>query len=487
VHGGELRRSGNKQASTEKKVINEPSADLPEPNFKSKDGSFSILVTGIGGTGVVTIGQTLAVAAHLEGFYSSNLDVTGLSQKYGSVHSHIKLASKPEQLHATRIAAGEADTLVGCDLIVSAGDESTARMAEKTGGVVCTDMVPTSDFTRDPNWSADSADLFERVKASCGGDIRGFDALRLARQLLGDSIGANMFLLGAAWQQGGIPISLQAIERAIELNGVAVEMNKRALRWGRQAIVDPAAVERAATPASHENTTRVVSLNRPRLEALDDIVNHRRVLLNEYAKNDKLSQRFTERVERISAIESGNQKDHDQSLAKTVARNYAKLLAHKDEFEVARLYASEEFRQELASNFQGDYKLRFHVAGGPFGKRDKTTGKLQKVEVGPWLQTAFNVLARCRGLRDTFLDPWRNSDERRLARKLLTDYESDLDLIEKSLSTGNFEAALQLAAWPDTVRGYGHIRQTHADAAMKERSRWQQAMNNPEPSSLRAA
>jgi indolepyruvate ferredoxin oxidoreductase len=235
------------------------------------------------------------------------------------------------------------------------------------------------------------------------------------------------------------------------------------------------------------NTARVVNLNRPRLESLDDIVSHRRALLTEYAKGDKLSRRFTERVERISAVESGNLKDSKQLLAKTVARNYAKLLAHKDEFEVARLFTGEEFRRELATNFQGDYKLRFHVAGGPFGKRDKTTGKLQKVEVGPWLQTAFRFLAGCRGLRNTFLDPWRNSDERRLASQLLTDYESDLATIEKSLTAGNYEAAVQLAAWPDAVRGYGHIRQTHADAAMKDRKRLQQAVNNPQASSLRAA
>lgn len=487
VHGGQLKRAAKQPADQQATQQSAPAINLPEPQLPALDGSFSIMVTGIGGTGVVTIGQTLAVAAHLEGLYSSNLDVTGLSQKYGSVLSHIKLAPAPAMLHATRIASGEADTLVGCDLIVSAGDETIERLAGKTGGVVCTDMVPTSDFTRNPDWSANTTELFARITDQCGRPVQGLDALRLARALLGDSIGANMFLLGAAWQQGGIPISLQAIERAIELNGVAIDMNKRAFQWGRQAIVDLPAVERAAAPASHDNTARVVSLNRPRLDALDDIVSHRRAMLTEYARGKSLAQRFTEQVERISAIESGNPRNKQQMLSKTVARNYAKLLAHKDEFEVARLFSSEEFRQELATTFDGDYQLRFHVAGGPFGKRDNATGKLKKTEVGPWLQTAFKWLSRFRGVRGTVLDPWRNSDERRLAQQLLADYEKDLALIEKSLTAGNYDAALELAAWPEAVRGYGHVRQAHADAVYKQRPAMQQALGNPGPSNLRAA
>ncbi|MGB7302900.1 MAG: indolepyruvate ferredoxin oxidoreductase family protein [Burkholderiaceae bacterium] len=487
VKGGGLKKSGAKSSDGKPTIDESGFGELPDPVFSTPTESFSILVSGIGGTGVVTIGQTLAVAAHLEGLYSSNLDVTGLSQKYGSVLSHIKLAPQPSMLHATRIAKAEADTLVGCDLIVSAGDEAMERLSEKTRGVICTDMVPTSDFARDPNWTADTEDLIGRVTRQCGGEIRSFEALRLARVLLGDSIGANMFLLGAAWQQGGIPISLKAIDRAIELNGVAIEMNKRAFRWGRRAIVDPQAVERASTPATHEKSSRVVSLNRAKLDTLDDIVNHRQELLTAYA-NRSYAQRFTSRIEKISAVEAGIPGQKKQQLAKSVARYYAKLLAHKDEFEVARLYTSEEFKQELASTFDGDYKLSFNVAGGPFGKRDKATGQLRKVEVGPWLMTAFKWLARFRGIRGTLLDPFRHSDERRLARQLLVNYEQDLTVIETSLNADNYETALRLASWPDEVRGYGHVRKAHADAAARTREKLLGQMKQPvKKPSLQAA
>ena len=477
VHGGELNKSGVKSKPNAK--VNESElGEPPTPQFNAPDKSFSVLVSGIGGTGVVTIGQTLAVAAHLEGLYSSNLDVTGLSQKYGSVLSHIKFASHPSQLHATRIAAGEADTLVGCDMIVTAGTEAIDRLSANTKGVVCTDMVPTSDFSRNPDWTADTDAMLEKVQNACGNSIKSFEALRLARALLGDSIGANMFLLGAAWQQGGIPISLDAIERAIELNGIAIEMNKSAFRWGRQAIVDPQAVERIAAPASRDGGSRVVTLQRPRLDTLDDIVNHRRELLTAY-KSKNYAQQYTSRIEVIGAAESSTSRGSQQALAKSVARNMAKLMAHKDEFEVARLFSSEDFQQELRANFTGDYKLRFHVAGGPFGKRDKATGELRKASVGPWLMTAFKWTAKFKGLRGTLLDPFRNSPERKLAAELTSAYQDDLTLIATKLNDQNYDTAMALASWPEDVRGYGHVRDTHAQAAMKTREKLRAQMDAP--------
>ncbi|MEZ5649464.1 MAG: indolepyruvate ferredoxin oxidoreductase family protein [Burkholderiaceae bacterium] len=491
VEGARLRRP-EKAGRAQLTPMAEWADKLPAPEFERPAASFSILVTGIGGTGVVTIGQTLAMAAHLDGYCSSNLDVTGLSQKYGAVLSHVKLAPEARMLHATRIASREADTLIGCDLIVSAGDETIERLdPRRTRGVVCTDMVPTSDFSRDPDWRADDASLLARVRSGTTEALHGIDAQRLSRALLGDAIGANMILMGAAWQMGAIPLSLAAIERAIELNGVALAFNQQAFAWGRRLIVDREAVLRAAAPPSRANTGKVVQLNRPRLEALDDIVRHRRALLADYGIASAKIDGYTRWVERIGAAEAGlGARGAEQALAATVARQYAKLLAHKDEFEVARLYSSAEFKRELDENFEPGYRLRFHVAGGPFG-RTGPDGKLQKRAVGPWLMSAFRWLARFRGLRGSLLDPWRNSDERKLARQLLADYESDLTLISGHLDANRLETAQALAGWPEKVRGYGHVRAEQAAAAQAERTALRERLSGaPErtsPTAVRAA
>ncbi len=465
-------------------------ANLPEPVFTRTSGSWSVLITGIGGTGVVTIGQTLAVAAHLEGFYSSNLDVTGLSQKYGAVHSHVKIAPDPAMLHATRIGAGEADALVGCDLIVTAGDDTLQRLAPgRSAGVVCTDMVPTSDFSRNPDWHADGEGLVARIRAALGetdagdaGALKGFDALRLSRLLLGDSIGANMMLLGATWQMGRIPVSLAAIDRAIELNGVAIGMNKAAFHWGRQIAVDLAAVERVAQAATGGSTTKsgvagegnVVTLTRPRLDTLDEIVAHRSGLLTQY-QNKAYARRYARLIEPLRKREESLGGKPVVSI--TAARHLAKLMAHKDEFEVARLYTDGQFQRDLAANFDGQPVLQFHVAGGPFGKRDPATGQLRKVEVGPWLMTAFKWLARVRFLRGSWLDPYRNSDERQLARRLLADYEADIQQVLTRLNADNRDTAAELLDWPETIRGYGHVRLAHAESTALRMAPIREAFN----------
>lgn len=490
VSGGQLRGKRKPEPASSTAAAPAEQADavtqVPEPAFELPQRSWSILVTGIGGTGVVTIGQTLAVAAHLDGLYSSNLDVTGLSQKYGAVNSHVKVALDPEMLHATRIAAGEADALVGCDLIVSASDDAIEKLAAgKTAGAVCTDMVPTSAFSRDPNWSANVPGLIELVDTAVGGSIKQYDALRLSRELLGDSIGANMMLLGTVWQMGRIPLTLAALHRAIELNGVAIPMNKAAFHWGRQAAIDLPAVERAAAKAvnagneaaGEESISNVVTLSRPRLNNLDEIVAHRTELLTEY-QSRRYARNYSEQIEAFKST-SANTGSNPDELNQTVARNLAKLMAGKDEFEVARLYTSPAFQQELRTTFEGDIKLTFHVAGGPFGKRDPKTGELRKTEVGPWLMSAFKVLSRLRFLRGTIFDFYRNNEERQLARQLLSQYQEDLAFIGKHLNADNAHAATQLAAWPESVRGYGHVRQAQATVALKTREALRQAVLQP--------
>jgi indolepyruvate ferredoxin oxidoreductase len=441
-------------------------ATLPEPAIERPGRSYSIVVAGIGGTGVVTIGQTLAVAAHLEGLYSSNLDVTGLAQKYGAVLSHVKLAPDPALLHATRVATGEADALVGCDLIVSAGDETFSKLKPGAcGGVVCTDMVPTSEFSRNPDWNPDADALAAKLAAALGDRGLAMEALRLSAALMGDSITANMFMLGAAWQKGLVPLTFAAIDRAIELNGVAIESNRRAFLWGRRAAHDLQAVERIAAGAGMAGA-KVIRFDPKKPATLAELMAYRIDFLTRY-QDAAYANRYAAAVERVKQAEA--KLDRGDALSKAVAKYLFKLMAHKDEWEVARLYARPEFRKELEGAFEGDFRLKFHVAGGPFGRRDPVTGRLVKREVGPWLMTAFRAMAPLRRLRGSVLDPFRGSSERRLARGLLETYEADLDRIVGALSADNHAIAVKLASLPEKVRGYGHVREEHAAAVAKER------------------
>jgi indolepyruvate ferredoxin oxidoreductase len=481
VEGGKLRKSmvTPQAAPADPRVTAAASGDavfsaLPEPEIRRPERSFSILVAGIGGTGVVTIGQTLAVAAHLEGLYSSNLDVTGLAQKYGAVLSHVKVAPDAAMLHATRVAAGECDTLIGCDLIVSAGTETVSKFKPGiSGGVVCTDMVPTSEFSRNPDWNPDADALAAKLAGVFGERGLALEALRLAGALMGDAIAANMILLGAAWQKGLVPLSMAAIDRAIELNGVAIESNRRAFLWGRRAAHDLAAVERIAAGAT-PSVAQVIRFDPRKPATLAETLAFRIDFLTDY-QDAAWANRYAALVERVKVAEAAQ--GLGDTLAKTVARNLFKLMAHKDEWEVARLYARPQFREELERNFEGDFKLKFHVAGGPFGRRDPASGKLVKREVGPWLMTAFKLMAPLRGLRGSILDPFRNSGERRLARELLAGYEADVTRIAASLTADNHASAVKLAALPEKIRGYGHVREAHAEAVAKDRdlllAQWQ--------------
>ncbi|UUZ64586.1 2-oxoacid:acceptor oxidoreductase family protein [Polaromonas sp. P1-6] len=298
VHGGKLRKLG---APRDAVAASAWTATLPLPSIPALTRAFSVLVGGIGGTGVVTIGQTLAMAAHVQGYFSSNLDVTGMAQKYGAVGSHVRIAPRPELLHATRIAAGEADAMIGCDLIVAATDESISCLAlGKSQAVVCTDLVPTAEFARNPDWNIDQAALVARLRGALGDKALLLEGQRLALALMGDPIAANMLMLGAAWQLGQIPLQLEAIERAIELNGVAITMNKEAFTWGRRAAHDLNAVERFLKA---KNPAQVISIV-PRLHrSVDDIVKHRSAHLVQHT-GEALAARYRAFVERVRLAES---------------------------------------------------------------------------------------------------------------------------------------------------------------------------------------
>jgi Indolepyruvate ferredoxin oxidoreductase, alpha and beta subunits len=462
VHGGKLRKRDPRADSARVPQWDRP---LPEPDISRLTKPCSVLIVGIGGTGVVTIGQTLAMAAHLQGYYSSNLDITGVSQKYGAVNSHVRIAPDPDMLHATRIAAGEADTLIGCDLVVAAGDDAMSTLtAGASRGVVCTDLIPTADFARNPDWHIDASALLERLQSRLGDGVMLVEGQRLAKALMGDAIAANMFLLGAAWQRGLVPVSLNALIRAIELNGVAVEMNKEAFTWGRRAAQDLQAVERyvAALNGGSEHVIKIV----PRAEKkLADIVRFRSQNLVEHS-GSQTAQRYMRLVERVRTVEERMQMG--DALSRAVARSYYKLLAVKDEWEVARLYSHPDFRAALDSEFEGEYTLSFHLGVWPFAKKD-SAGHIVKGEAGSWTMTAFKWMAKLRFLRGGALDPFRNGAERRMERRLIDQYEQDIDGLLQNLSETSYAVASRIAALPETIRGFGHVKE--ANAAKADRSR----------------
>ncbi len=453
VEGGALRKSQRAAADTGSPF---PAA-LPEPELPSLEAPYSILVTGIGGTGVVTVAQLLGMAAHLESKGVGVLDIAGLAQKYGAVTSHIRIAARPQDIHAVQIAAGGANLVIGCDLVVTAGANSLAKMqAGVTSAVVNTHESVTGDFTRNRDFALPADDMRSAIVAATGAGQSGFvDATRLALALVGDSIGANLFMVGFAWQQGLIPLSHAALMRSIELNGVAVDANKQAFLWGRSAAMDLPAVETIASAAGAAPAPDIA-------RDLDDIVARRVEYLTAY-QDAAYAQRYADLVARVRVAESERTPGHEE-LAEAVARNYFKLLAIKDEYEVARLYCSDDFRAALQAQFTGDYKVSVHLAPPLFARRDAHTGQMLKSTYGPWVFGLFRVLARLKGLRGTVFDIFAYTAERKAERRLAAEYEATVDEVISLLDGDNRALAVEIAALPDRMRGFGHIK----DKAVRE-------------------
>jgi indolepyruvate ferredoxin oxidoreductase len=450
-----------------------PAAGLPLPVLPAIDGSYALLVTGIGGTGVVTIGQILGMAAHLEGKRVTVLDMAGLAQKNGAVMSFVRFANPGEPLYAPRIGTAAADAVLGCDIVVTAGSDALGRMAgSRTRVVANLATTPTADFTR----NADLAFPLEAMSAAIvnvvgAGNVSFVDATRLATALLGDSIATNLFMLGYAWQQGMIPLEVAAIERAIELNQVSVEANKAAFAWGRKAAVDPDKVEQTAAPAA---PIRIVPMTRKQSTSLDDVIRIREDFLKGY-QSSRYARRYSALVARVRAAEEARIGDGRLRLTEAVARYYFKLMTYKDEYEVARLYTDGRFEQKLAAQFDGDYKLVFNLAP-PLLARRNAKGELVKREFGPWMFSAFRLLARFRRLRGTPLDPFGRTAERRMERQLIADYESLLERILAGLDRQRLDIAVQLASLPEQIRGFGHVKDRHLKLAQERQqqllTRW---------------
>ncbi len=436
-------------------------APLPDPKLPAIDHTYNVVVTGVGGTGVVTIGGILGMAAHLEGKGVGVLDMAGLAQKGGAVFSYIRFAENPEAIHAIRVAAGRADLILGGDIVVAGTRKILAAVKPgATEMVVNTAEFLPGEFTRNADFSLPSERLKRTIVADAGRDKTHFiNASGIANALFGQSIGANMFMVGYAYQLGAIPLSAAAIEKAIELNGEAVKMNEAAFHWGRRAAIDQAAVESLAKPA-----TSIASDARQLSETFEETVERRVKFLTDY-QNAAYAARYRALVERVKAVEAARAPGK-YGLADAVARYLFKLMAYKDEYEVARLYTNGAFRKQVATEFDGDnLRFEFHLAPPLLARIDKTTGLPRKMSFGPWMMSAFGLLAKFRFLRGTALDPFGHTLERRTERRLVTDYETMLDEVLVKLTAENHHLAVGLAVIPEKIRGFGHVKQQHLTAA----------------------
>jgi indolepyruvate ferredoxin oxidoreductase len=385
--------------------------------------------------------------------------MTGLAQKGGAVISHIRIAAAPEAIHAVRVAAGGARLVLGCDVAVAGSFDALAKMAlGKTRVVVNTHAAMTGDFTRRPDLHFPLHEFLLGIEEAVGRDrVSALDASRLAMALLGDSIASNLFMLGFAWQKGLVPIGREAIERAVELNGVSVAFNKQAFLWGRRAAHDLARVEMLAAPSAPVAAMPETTLG--------GIVAKRKAFLTDF-QDAAYSERYERLVREVDAAERTKTPGRD-GLAKAVARYLFKLMAYKDEYEVARLYTDGSFARQIAREFEGDFKLKFHLAPPAAARRDEATGHLKKNVYGPWTMTAFRLLAGLKGLRGTWLDPFGRTAERRRERQLIQDYEATVAELTRRLDHDTHAIAVEIASIPEHIRGFGHVKERHLAEAVK--------------------
>ncbi len=433
-----------------------PAPKLPELGEKP----FSILVAGVGGTGVVTIGAILGMAAHIEGKGCGSVDMAGLAQKGGTVFSHIKIAAKPDDIHAISISAGGADLVLGCDLVVAGTTKVLAAVKpHQTGVIVNTAEVYPGDFTRDADFTLPSGRIQQTIRQTAGEGAAFADATEIATVLLGSSLAANMLLLGFAWQRGYVPLSEDSILAAVTLNGEAVEMNRQAFLWGRRAAAAPERIAQMLSRAKRPAESQRLS------ETLEEIITRRSDELTAY-QNAAYAQRYRMRIARIEAAEQAKVPGN-KALTEAAARSLFKLMAAKDEFEVARLYSNGAFAEEVTAAFDRKPKMEFHLAPPVLG-RTNGKGEPIKMSFGPWMMWVFKGLAAAKVLRGTPFDIFGRMPERRQERQLRDDYDALLDEIILGLSADNHALAVALASLPEKIRGFGHVKQRHIESAKAE-------------------
>ncbi|WP_374406571.1 indolepyruvate ferredoxin oxidoreductase family protein [Hydrogenophaga sp.] len=452
---------------------------LPEPKQPLlADEAWGIVVAGVGGTGVITIGQLLGMAAHIEGKGIVTQDAAGLAQKGGATWSHVLIGAHQDVIRTTRVSAAAADLIIGCDPIVAANKESWLRLrAGRSHVALNASATPTAAFVKNPEWQNPAQACVDALVGAIGTEAVGvFDAETAATRLLGDSIYTNPMMLGYAWQRGWVPLGLTALMRAIELNAVQVEKNKLAFEWGRRAAHDPKAVAALLNPVG-ENVVRFV-----KRETVDSLVARRVEFLTAY-QNAAYAGEYEVFVRRVQDAEA---KLGKTALTEAVARYLFKLMAYKDEYEVARLHSDPAFHAKLAAQFEGDFKLKVHLAP-PLMAKTNAKGELVKQTYGPLMFTGFRLLAKLKGLRGTALDVFGRTEERRTERALIAEYRACIEELLKGLDAGNHALAVDIARIPEQIRGYGHVKVRHLAAA---RQRWDGLMaqwRQPAGAAARAA
>jgi indolepyruvate ferredoxin oxidoreductase len=461
VEGGQLKKKGKDKAVSPFELGALPDPVLPSINAAAGQ-VWGIIVAGVGGTGVITIGQLLGMAAHIEGKGIVTQDAAGLAQKGGATWSHVLIGEKQQDIRTTRVSMAAADLIIGCDPIVAAGKETMLRMREgRTHVALNSHSTPTAAFVRDGNWQNPAEACVAEIAKAVGVDgVGAFNADAAATKLLGDSIYTNPMMLGFAWQKGWIPLEHDALMRAIELNAVAVDNNKIAFAWGRRAAHDWASVEKLMTPAQ--------VLQFKKRETLDDLVKRRTAFLTDY-QNAAYAATYQAFVHQVRDAETPLGKT---LLAESVARYLFKLMAYKDEYEVARLHSDTAFLDKVSNMFEGDFKLNYHLAPPLLAKRNDK-GQLQKQQYGPSMLTGFRLLAKLKGLRGTALDVFGRSEERRTERLLIGEYRASIDEVLKGLSLETHALAVEIARLPEQIKGYGHVKDRNLVAA---RQQWKDMM-----------
>ena len=418
---------------------------LPEPAAAEIRGCYDLLVTGVGGTGVITVGALITMAAHLEGKGASVLDFTGFAQKFGPVLSYIRIAQQPSEINQVRIEQARADALIGCDLVVSSSKRASRTYSrEKTTSVINSAEMATADFVRHRDASLHAGDRIAAIREHVK-DLSSIDANRFASELMGDTIYANVLLLGYAWQSGIVPVGIDALLRAIELNGVKVEENKQALRWGRLAAVDCDKVTALVTRPTFDPD-----------ESLDELVARRIEFLTDY-QDGKLAERFEALIARVQNVASNV--DPGNRLARLVARSYFKLLAYKDEYEVARLHTQTGFLESIRRDYGERAKIKFHLAPPVLNRGRDARGRPQKKTFGAWMIPVFRLLARMRRLRGTVFDVFGMTRERRMERALPGEFEATVNDILQKLHAANLDNACETVALYMDIRGYGPVKE----------------------------
>lgn len=476
IEGGQLRKSRGMDTGS---LLTSKLAHIPAPVLPELTGSYDLLVGGVGGTGVVTVGQLITMAAHLEARGTSVLDFTGFAQKGGTVLSYVRMAPSPDKLHQVRISHGQADAVIACDLVVASSQKALSVLRPDHTRVVANEAeLPTADYVlfRDADMQADKR--LDLIRDAVGDDnFSRLDANGIAEQLMGDTVFSNVMMLGFAWQRGLLPLSQAALMQAIELNGVAVERNKEVFGWGRVAAVDVSII----TELLSAGGTQVQEVQPE--PSLDELINTRHQHLVNY-QNRRWADRYASMVKQVREVEEELSPENNL-LTLAVAQQLYRFMAFKDEYEVARLFTETDFMEEVRNTFEGDFKVHFHLAPPIMNRGTDAQGRPKKRQFGPWMFRAFKLLAKCRGLRGTAIDPFSYSSDRRMDRAQLKDYQQLVERIVRELDTGNYDTFLQLAELPSEVRGYGPVREQAAEAIQEKQMQLTRALDTGHPTLIR--